>query len=111
MTRRLIPPGMPFVHALRLGYTGEIRMQAYVDWIKTLPCHNCLAPAPSDPSHGNFFKSQRNKSPDPLALPECRRDHELYENAGAPDEQRRLAIAAIHMLQAIYEGRLIWKNV
>lgn len=107
---RIIPPGMPWIQALRRGYVGEIRMPQYVDWIKTLPCHNCHRDPPSDPSHGNFLKSQRNKCPDPLTLPECRMDHELYERSGVPDEQRRLAIAAIHMLQAIAEGRLVWKS-
>ena len=79
-----------------------------LQWLKTLPCHHCLAPAPSDPSHPNFFKSQRNKAPDPLAIPECRDDHECYERNGFPDEEHRLARAALFMLQAIFEGRLKW---
>jgi hypothetical protein len=110
MNVRIIPPGMPFPQALRLGYAGEIRMPRYLAWIRTLPCHRCNAVPPSDPSHPNFYKSQARKAPDPLAIPECRRDHEIYEAAGVPDEQRRLAIAAIYLLQAIYEGRLVWKN-
>jgi hypothetical protein len=110
MNARIIPPGMPFTQALRLGYTGEIRMPQYLAWIRTQDCHRCLSAGPSDPSHPNFFKSQRNKAPDPLAIPECRRDHELYEQAGKPDETNRLAIAALYMLQAIYEGRLVWKK-
>jgi hypothetical protein len=108
LNTRILPPGLTFEQALRLGYTGEIRLPGYIKWIKTLPCHNCTAPAPSDPSHPNFFKSQRSKAPDPLAIPECRKDHELYEHAGVPDEQRRLARAALYMLQAIYERRLVW---
>lgn len=108
MTPRIIPMGMSFEQALRLGYTGEIRLPAYVRWIKTLPCDPCRAPGPSDPSHPNFFKSQMRKGPDPLALPECRGCHEAYERNGFPDEQRRMARAAVYMLQAIYEGRLVW---
>lgn len=111
MDNRILPPGMPFPQALRLGYVGEIRVPGYLKWIKTLPCHNCAAPSPSDPSHHNFFKSQMRKAPDPLAIPECRRDHEIYENAGVPDEEHRLAVAALYMLQAIYEGRLRWVNL
>lgn len=107
MNARIIPPGLSFEHALRLGYTGPIRLPQYVAWVKTLPCHKCFTPGPSDPSHPNFFKSQKNKGPDPLTLPECRADHDLYERGG-PDEQYRLARAAIYMLQAIYEGRLKW---
>lgn len=111
MNARIIPLGMPFPQALRLGYTGEIRLRGYVDWIKTLPCHACLKPGPSDPSHPNFFKSQMRKGPDPLALPECREDHECYERNGFPMEQDRLAKSALYMLQAIYEGRLVWVKV
>lgn len=100
---------MTFEKALRLGYTGEIRMPAYLDWIRELPCDKCQAPSPSDPSHPNFFKSQLRKGPDPLAIPECRTDHDIYERNG-PDEERRMARAAIYLLQAIFEGRLVWKR-
>ena len=105
---RIIPPGLTFPQALRLGYTGPIRLPGYIKWIKTLPCHHCQVPGPSDPSHPNFFKSQKNKGPDPLALPECRVDHECYERNGFPNEEPRLAAAALYMLRAIYEGRLKW---
>lgn len=108
---RIIPPGMSFPQALRLGYTGEIRLPAYIRWIKKLACATCQAPGPSDPSHPNFFKSQLRKAPDPLAIPECRADHEAYERNGFPDEQARLARAALYMLQAIHEGRLVWKAI
>jgi len=108
VNHRIVPPGLSFEQALRLGYTGPIRLPGYIAWLKTLPCHHCLAPAPSDPSHPNFFKSQRNKAPDPLAIPECRDDHECYERNGFPDEEHRLARAALFMLQAIFEGRLKW---
>lgn len=112
MNARIIPPGRTFEQALRFGYAGPIRMRKYLDWLKTLPC-DCgdCQPGPSDPSHPNFFKSQKNKAPDPLAIPESRSCHEEYERNGFPDEQRRLARAALYMLQAIYEGRLVWVNV
>lgn len=111
MNERIIPPDMTFEQALRLGYTGPIRLPGYIAWVKTLPCDSCQQTAPSDPSHPNFFKSQKNKAPDPLAIPECRNDHECYERNGFPEEERRLARAALYMLQAIYEGRLKWVNL
>lgn len=110
MDMRIIPPGLTFPQALRLGYVGPIRLQGYVDWIKTLPCRNGHG-GDVDPSHPNFFKSQKNKGPDPLVLPECRGCHEEYERNGFPMEQERLAEAALYMLQAIYEGRLVWVKV
>lgn len=110
MNARIIPPNMSFEQALRLGYTGEIRMAGYLKWIRTLPCDATGKAAPSDASHPNFFKSQKRKAPDPLAIPESREAHEAYERAGKPDEERRLARAALYMLRAIYEGRLVWKN-
>ena len=111
MNARIIPPHLSFAQALRLGYTGEIRMPAYLKWIKTMPCHCCGAPGPSDPSHPNFYKSQTRKAPDPLAIPECREHHSQYEHHGKPDEQERLAKAALYMLEAIYLGRLRWVNL
>lgn len=108
IVQRILPPGLTFEQALRRGYTGPIRLRPYLDWIKTLPCDCGNHPAPSDPSHPNFFKSQKNKAPDPLAIPEHRECHEAYERNGFTDEERRLARAALYMLQAIYEGRLVW---
>jgi hypothetical protein len=108
---RQLPPGLSFEQALRRGYTGEIRLRAYLKWIRTLPCDTTGKAAPSEASHPNFFKSQKRKAPDPLAIPESRAAHQAYEDAGAPDEQRRLARAALYLLQAIYEGRLVWRNV
>lgn len=107
---KIIPPGMSFPQALRLGYAGEIRMPKYLEWIREQDCHNCLAPAPSQASHANFYKSQTRKAPDPLTLPECHDCHSAYERNGFTDEEKRLSIAAMYMLQAIYEGRLVWKR-
>ena len=108
---KILPLGVPFKYALRLGYTGEIRMQPYIDWIKTLPCATCDQPGPSDPSHPNFFKSMKAKGPDALAIPECRKCHNEYERYGSPLQEQRLAKAALVMLQAIAEGRLVWKHL
>jgi len=102
---------MSFPQALRLGYAGEIRMPAYLAWLRGLPCHRCSASAPSEASHPNFYKSQTRKGPDPLALPECRHCHAEYEHGGDPKEAARLVRAALYMLQAISEGRLRWVNL
>jgi hypothetical protein len=106
---KIIPPMMPFDQALRFGYTGEIRMPRYLEWIRTLPCDKCKQQAPSEASHPNFFKSQKRKAPDPLALPSCRFCHEEYERNGFTDEEEWMQRAAIYMLRAIWEGRLVWK--
>lgn len=110
MNARILPPGMTFAQALRRGYTGEIRMPGYLAWLRTLPCHRCLVEKQSQASHPNFYKSQKNKAPDPLALPECPSCHQDYEVRGSPEEVARLTRAALYMLQAIYEGRLVWKS-
>lgn len=106
---KIIPPSLSFPQALRLGYTGEIRLPAYLKWIRSLPCRNGCS-GKVEASHPNFFKSQTRKGPDPLALPECPECHREYEGNGDPDEINRLAAAALYLLQAIYEGRLEWKK-
>lgn len=108
LNARILPAGLTFEQALRRGYTGPIRMPRYLAWIRTLPCDTTGAPGPSDASHPNFFKSMKNKAPDPLAIPESREAHMDYERNGFPDEEHRLARAALYLLQAIYEGRLVW---
>jgi hypothetical protein len=106
---RILPPRMSFEQALKLGYTGRIELRPYLDWLRTLPCDTCGAPPPSDPSHVNSFKGLGTKSPDPFAIPECRRCHETYERA-SPQADQRLQRAAMYLLQALYEGRLIWRS-
>jgi hypothetical protein len=104
---KVIPPNMPFEQAVRAGYTGRIELRAYLDWLKTLPCATCGAPAPSDPSHVNSFKGMGTKSPDLFAIPECRQCHESYER-GPGYAESRINKAAFYMLRAFWEGRLKW---
>ncbi len=109
---KIIPHGLNFTQALRLGYTGRIELPSYLAWLKTLPCDTCGAPPPSDPSHlNNHYRGQGTKSPDPWAIPECRTCHELYERLGKSERvtETRLSRAAHYLLQAIFEGRLVWK--
>ena len=110
MSARILPPTLSFEQALRLGYTGRIKLQPYLEWLRTLPCNGCGAPPPSDPSHVNSFKGQGTKSPDPFAIPECRRCHDRYERCSAQADER-IRRAAFYLLQAIYEGRLRWTCV
>lgn len=106
---KIIPPGMDFEKAVKLGYAGKIELRPYLDWLKTLPCDTCGAPAPSDPSHVNSVKGMGTKSPDPLAIPECRSCHENYERGSGYAEQR-IYRAAFYLLRAIWEGRLKWAS-
>ena len=109
MNARIIPPGLTFEQALRFGYTGRIELPAYLAWLRRQPCSNCGAPPPSDASHLNSFKGAGTKSPDPWAIPECRRCHGRYERGAALTDER-LRKAAVYLLQAIYEGHLRWKT-
>lgn len=110
MNGKIIPFGMPFAQALRLGYTGRIECEKYLAWIRKLDCDTCGAPGPSDPSHLNSYKSMGSKSAFTFTIPECRRCHEVYERQGNPDQERRMARAAIYLTQAIFEEKLVWKG-
>jgi hypothetical protein len=110
---KIIPPGLTFEQALRLGHTGRILCRPYLDWLKTLPCDTCGAGAPCDPSHFNGLKGAGTKSADLLAIPQCRSCHELYElgpSKSGMDPKGRpfLSRAALYLLQAFFEGRLVW---
>lgn len=110
---KILPPGLTFEQAVRLGYTGRIELPGYLAWLKTLPCDTCGLLGtdlnPIDPSHVNSYKGQGTKSPDPLAIPECRMCHENYERC-PPQADERVRRAAWYLLRAIYEGRLKWIN-
>jgi hypothetical protein len=100
---------MTFEQALARGYTGRIECRPYLDWLKTLPCDSCNAPPPSDPSHlNNHNKGVGTKTPDLWAIPECRRCHDLYESKSTGPTERR-ARAALYLLQAFFERRLVFK--
>jgi hypothetical protein len=112
---KILPPSMTFEQALRAGMTGRIECRAYLDWLKTLACDTCGAGAPSDPSHFNGFKGMGTKAPDLFSIPQCRSCHELYERGpGAsgydPKGRRWLERAALYLLRAFYEGRLVWQR-
>jgi hypothetical protein len=110
----LIPSGMTFDRALRAGYVGRIECRPYLDWLKTLPCDTCGAPAPSDPSHLNSYKGMGTKAPDLFSIPQCRGCHEEYERDPGWEWHAGdgpgyfLQRCAIYLLQAFFEGRLKW---
>lgn len=111
--QKIIPPGMTFEQALRSGMAGRIEFRPYLDWIKTLPCHTCGAHPPCDPSHLNTLKGAGTKSADLLAIPECRPCHDNYERLVVVEQEMhnaRIRAAAFYLMQAFYEGRLIWRK-
>lgn len=112
--RKTIPPGLSFHQAMRRGFTGRIEDRRYMDWVKTLPCCGCGAPA-DDPHHITSvgLKGTGTKVPDYLVVPVCRDCHDsIHHNAdrweAANGEQ--LYHAAMTMLQALYEGRLRFES-
>ena len=115
---KIIPPNMTFEQALVAGYTGRILCRPYLNWLKTLPCWRDNYPPgdpyrPIDPSHLNGLKGMGTKSPDLLALPECRKCHEEYELYGGADpelEAERIRAALMYLVRAFWEGRLVWKS-
>ena len=107
---KVLPAGMSFERALISGYLGRIEHRAYLDWIKTLPCDDCGAAPPSDPSHSNTHKGMGTKSPDWWAIPQCRECHDAYEcEPSRFERERHLRRAALYLLRAIVEGKLVWK--
>lgn len=107
---KIAPPGMSFLDALRSGYLGRIESRQYMDWVKTLPCCGCGAPA-DDPHHitNAGLRGAGTKVPDFLTIPLCRPCHDslhdepsTWEVENGPQWQH----AAMTMLQAICEGRV-----
>lgn len=76
--RKIIPPGIGLLSAIRLGYIGRIEDRAYLDWVKTQPCCVCQAPA-DDPHHivGHGCEGQGTKTPDYWTIPLCRSHHDI----------------------------------
>lgn len=84
-----IPPWLPFRDALQSGHLGRIEDRSYLNWVKSLPCCVCNAPA-DDPHHIVVpgFKGMGTKSPDYWAIPLCRTHHdELHHNKRKWEEE------------------------
>lgn len=105
-----IPSYMSFRQALINGYVQRMESRAYLNWVKSLRCVSCDAPA-DDPHHphGVGYKGMGTKVPDFWAIPVCRSCHdELHHDVHAWEERcgSQLEHASITLLQAIYEERL-----
>lgn len=108
--KKIIPPGMTFKQAMQAGYVGRIEDRSYMDWVKTLPCVGCAAPA-DDPHHitGTKNRGMGSKVPDYWTIPVCRVCHDEIHNDASTWEYyhgSQMEHAAITMLQAIVEGRV-----
>ena len=58
----------------------ERENEDYLAWIRTLPCHACEAPPPSDPHHAKGlggYGGMGLKGPDLLTFPLCRKCHDM----------------------------------
>jgi hypothetical protein len=105
-----IPPYMTFRDALVRGYVERMESRKYMDWVKTLRCVCCNAPA-DDPHHphGVGFKGMGTKVPDWWAFPLCRQHHdELHHDVAAWELEHgsQFEHVALTLLQAVREERL-----
>lgn len=109
--KKILPPHMSFEQALAAGYAGRIEDRAYMDWVKSLRCCSCYAPA-DDPHHpaGLGFKGMGTKVPDYWVIPLCRNCHDAlhhdvagWESVNGTQDHHAL----LTLTQALYEGRLV----
>lgn len=107
---KIIPPYLSFAKALRTGLVGRIEDRKYLDWVKTLPCCGCDAPA-DDPHHlhGRGFKGMATKTPDYFTIPLCRTCHDnLHRDVTRWEDTNgdQIEHVALTLLRALYEGKL-----
>lgn len=105
-----IPPYMTFAKALRTGLVGRIEDRKYMDWVKTLPCCGCEAPA-DDPHHlySRGYKGMGTKVPDYWVIPLCRQCHDnLHRDVERWEDNNgdQIEHIALTLLRALYEGKL-----
>jgi len=107
---KLIPSYLTFRDALVRGYVPRMESRKYMDWVKSLKCVSCGAPA-DDPHHphGVGYKGMGSKVPDWWVIPICRLHHdELHHDVRAWEEKygSQFEFAALTLLQALHEERL-----
>jgi hypothetical protein len=107
---KVVPPYLSFRDALTRGYVERMEDRGYMNWVKTLRCVGCNAPA-DDPHHphGTGFKGMGTKVPDWWAIPICRTCHdELHHDVHAWEERNgsQFEHVALTLLQAVREERL-----
>ncbi len=82
-------------------------MSSYLDYIRSLPCARCRAPAPSDAHHivdMGLLPGMGRKAPDALAMPLCRVCHGVVHSGETEDQGRFLAWT---IDQAVRDGWMI----
>lgn len=60
------------------------RSKTYLEWVKSLPCSHCFAPAPSNPHHikgVGHFSGASLKAPDQYVMPLCTPCHAAMHNS------------------------------
>lgn len=107
---KIIPPYLSFRGALSRGYVERMESRSYMDYVKTLRCVSCRAPA-DDPHHphGAGFKGMGTKVPDYWVIPICRPCHdELHRDVQAWEDVNgsQFEHALMTLTQAVREGRM-----
>ncbi|CAB4197129.1 Protein of unknown function DUF968 [uncultured Caudovirales phage] len=108
---KLFPANMSYAQALRSGHLGKIEDRRYLDWVKTLPCCSCHAPA-DDPHHmwSRGYNGHGSRSPDYFAIPLCRACHDgLHRDVNAWESLHgpQIEHVALTLLRAICEEKLV----
>lgn len=107
---KIIPPYLTFKQALCGGHVGRMESRGYMDWVKSLRCCSCNAPA-DDPHHpyGTGYKGMGTKVPDWWVIPLCRVCHdELHHDVARWEDINgaQFEHVALTLLQAVREERL-----
>lgn len=102
---------MTFKQALSAGYVGRMENRGYMDYVKTLDCCGCGAPA-DDPHHivSVGFKGMGTKVPDYWVIPLCRGCHDrLHHDVAAWEEANGAQIehALLTITRAIYDAAIL----
>lgn len=110
----LIPPGIPFWHALQYGYVPPIESETYLKWVRSLPCV-ITRQKPVDAHHivGHGLKPVGGKVSDLLTIPLSPDLHRPdfpngLHRLGHKEWERRYGDQRISVMetlvQAVYEG-------
>lgn len=107
---KIIPPYLTFKDAMARGMVERIESREYMNWVKSLRCCSCNAPA-DDPHHpyGTGFKGMGTKVPDWWVIPLCRNCHDnLHHDVAAWEDVNgtQFEHVALTLLQALREERI-----
>lgn len=115
----LIPPGMSFWQACQAGIVRPMRSRPYLAYLHTLPC--AVTGSRNITVHhviGHGLKAMSSKTDDFLAFPlaaELHQDgpsaiHVIGSKAWEPLYGSQLEFSLRTLLQAIREGKLVWRG-